>query len=78
MSTVIELRDELNKVIEEGHGDCEVWHTDALSTPQVFQGTNVYTGSIWTDEETEISYQSEDDDDAELTEVPNVVVIEAI
>lgn len=81
-NTVIELRDELNKLIKKGYGQTKVFHTDAFSTPIVMEGpSNVYVGSVWSTED-QIIVNSEEEaeyrDEGEVTEIEDVVVIECI
>ena len=81
-NTVIELRDELNKLIKEGHGKKKLFFTDAFSTPIVMEGpANVYTGSVWkTEDENYVNSEEEAEyrDEGEIIEVVDVVVIECI
>ncbi len=79
--TVREVRDELSKLIKAGHGDKDLYHTDALSTPQCFSGpVNIYVGSVFKDED-ETCWNDEDTaeyESGEYEEIAGVVVMEAI
>lgn len=78
--TVREVRDELSKLVKAGHGDKSLYHTDAFSTPNVFEGpVNIYTGSVWkTDDRTFANEEDAEDEGCEYEEIADVVVMECI
>ena len=80
--TVREVRDELSKLVKAGHGDKSLYHTDAFSTPNVFEGpVNIYVGSVWTTEE-ERTYNDEEEaafqEEGDVEDIADVVVMECI